>query len=525
MTAFFTASVARHAQQLLPGLLVASAAGQSWKTTETMTNCESTSKSAVNIKKRLTTIGRLALDSETPANPSVPTFFISLVGSRSLTKDDFCHIWRAKGIGDRHARFHQTVESGHFVPSLKPVEEHISEGLFPAIPRLDLAYRVAKYLTNPMDLTKSLWHLDLLSGPLGRSGAISKRRTSQLIDATPDAIETLLLFRSHHAMADGVSLVAAVTELCDEWEDLQAQIKAELKKRRSMTKSLLQKITTWLRKFFWFWTGSMQAWLYQLRLIWNTPNHPFAIVKQKSPPSTGRNVSWCEVTTVDEVKSIASAFGKNVTVNDIWVSCATYAVAQQLQEHKKTFGLTDADHTTINVVIPVHLQGGILLPGQSLGNRIGAFTASVPGEDSTMTAGKRLEQTHQSLHTIKQTPAALLSYLSAHVLGSLPTLWTTPIFRRATANACIAVTNVRNASHKLHIQGMAVETVTGFLPLAPGIPIGVVVQSYAGNMQLSVTAETYAVPDANIFLAWMVEEYQRLLIEAEHMQAKSELKH
>ena len=479
----------------------------------------------MNLKKRLTTIGRLALDSETTANPSVPTFFISLVGPQGLTKDDFCNIWRAKGIGDRHVRFHQTVESGHFVPSLKPVEEYVSEGLFPVLPRLDLAYRIAKYLTNPMDLTKSLWHVDLLSGPLGRSGAISKQRTSQLIEASPDATETLLLFRSHHVMADGVSLVAAVTELCDEWEDLQTQIKAELKKRRSMAKSLLQKFSAWLRKFLWFCAGSMQAWLYQLRLVWNTPIHPFAIVKQRSPTSTGRTVSWCEVTTVDEVKSIATAFGKNVTVNDVWVSCATYAVARQLQEHKMTYGLPEKENTTINVVIPVHLQGGILLPGQSLGNRIGAFAACVPGEDTTMSASKRLEQTHQSLYTIKQTPAALLAYLSAHVLGGLPTSWTTPLFRRATANACIAITNVRNASHKLHVQGMAVETVAGFLPLAPGIPIGVVVQSYAGNMQLSVTAETYAVPDANMFLAWMVEEYQRLLLETEYRLGRSALEH
>lgn len=34
----------------------------------------------------------------------------------------------------------------------------------------------------------------------------------------------------------------------------------------------------------------------------------------------------------------------------------------------------------INVVIPVHLRGGVVLPGESVGNRIGAFVTRCPGE-------------------------------------------------------------------------------------------------------------------------------------------------
>jgi hypothetical protein len=33
------------------------------------------------------------------------------------------------------------------------------------------------------------------------------------------------------------------------------------------------------------------------------------------------------------------------------------------------------DH--INIVVPVHLSGGVLLPGQSIGNFIGAFAARI----------------------------------------------------------------------------------------------------------------------------------------------------
>ena len=35
-------------------------------------------------------------------------------------------------------------------------------------------------------------------------------------------------------------------------------------------------------------------------------------------------------------------------------------------------------------------------------------------------------------------------------------------------------------------------------------------QSYAGGISLSVTAEKWAVPDADSFLLWIMEEYERL---------------
>ena len=58
----------------------------------------------------------------------------------------------------------------------------------------------------------------------------------------------------------------------------------------------------------------------------------------------------------------------------------------------------------------------------------------------------------------------------------------------------------------------------GFLPLPPGIPIGVVVQSYAGTISLSVTSEKWAVPDADKFLRWTLDEYNRLSEEATELE-------
>ena len=82
------------------------------------------------------------------------------------------------------------------------------------------------------------------------------------------------------------------------------------------------------------------------------------------------------------------------------------------------------------------------------------------------------------------------------------------------------VSNSRGHRDKLHINGMAVESAVGFVPLPTGIPCGVVVQSYAGSISLSVTAEQWAVPDADKFLRWMLDEYSKL--HAEVLQLENE---
>jgi diacylglycerol O-acyltransferase / wax synthase len=174
---------------------------------------------------------------------------------------------------------------------------------------------------------------------------------------------------------------------------------------------------------------------------------------------------------------------------------------------------------SMNIVMPVHLYGGVMLPGQSMGNRIGAMIARVPGENQDLTSVDRLGQVHDTLYALKRTPTPLLSYLLVRFTSSisgtfLPSSWTQFLFSKANANAAAVVSNVRGPHTPLHIKGRLVQSVHGFVPLPPGIPIGVVVGSYADNVQLSLSAEPWAVPDGDQFLVYVLEEYQALLEQA-----------
>jgi len=250
----------------------------------------------------------------------------------------------------------------------------------------------------------------------------------------------------------------------------------------------------------------------------------------------GRSISWCDAAPLDEAnritKAISKKMGGKITLNDLFVSCVSAAVVRQLIEHEE-FMAPMAEHArksvvpSINVVVPVHLRGGLIMPGESVGNNIGAFVAQVPGEmkhdavggDTNDCPAERLIRVHRSLSRIKHSPAPVVShYIAKFCSDYLPESWTQSIFTRANANASVVVSNSRGSSKKLHIRGMAIESAAGFLPLPPGIPVGVVVQSYAGYVSISVTAEKWAVPDADKFLGWVLEEYQRLAKEASALE-------
>ena len=152
-----------------------------------------------------------------------------------------------------------------------------------------------------------------------------------------------------------------------------------------------------------------------------------------------------------------------------------------------------------------------LLPDESVGNNIGAFCAVVPGEGD-MEPAERVHRVHSSLLEIKQSPAALLSYAIANIFTRfLPSSWASYAFRRANAGATVVVTNVKGPESPLHYQGRNVESVYGFIPIPPGIPVGVTIMSYQGKICMGLTAESWAVPDGDQFMRWVLEEYRAMI--------------
>jgi hypothetical protein len=328
-------------------------------------------------------------------------------------------------------------------------------------------------------------------------------------------------------------LGAALLDLADEADELREEMHAAVLayRQRRKSKTLWQRFLRLLKLMVWFLVGSLWVFGQQFTLWWNrilSPSPWDKLRKLVSPSKTpARTLSCTAAGTVAQAKQVARVMstkqGVKVTLNDVFVAAVTRALIRQLEHHQQVLeARRDVDEATsssflpspshLTVVLPVHLKGGILLPNDSIGNQIGAVAARVPCGNENTTAADRLHAVHNALATVKQSPAALWSFGAATwATRLLPSSWVASLFRRAAAGASVVVTNVRGPDRILHYQGRPVETIQGFLPLPPGIPVGVTVNSYNGQVQLGLTAETWAVPNGDQFLAWVLEEYLEMV--------------
>jgi len=593
---------------------------------------ETTSTTPITIKRKMTNVGRFSLLSETSTNPSIPVLVLCLKEQQQqgsevpplLSSKEFIQLYQRQKIDEKHERFHSVLESDpyhhgsssstssassprHFVvinPSSSSSTTTTSDDkgredeksmvssrvhdmvVYPQVYRNELKTLIHEAVLKPMDLTQGLWEAWIGSGgTIGQSGAIPKTTTTATTTTTKDVVdenvdndvdekmvESLLLFRAHHCLADGVSLATVFADLMDEGEEFRTRIEQQVRAYKEQRKQQKKKLSWWKRwlkslqffLYFWCW-GTIRAISYQLYLylysLFIAPPNPWKLLQQhhhqqqqSTTPTTTRTLSWVEIASVDDVKKVADYFTKRrhdqkskkqrqkMTVNDIFCSCITGAIVKLMNHHRQREELRLSLHPTpkdswwrntssmnpllhlslpyLNLVIPVHMTGGILLPGSPLGNKIGAMVNQVPGEVIVNRPSDRLYAIHETLWNRKQTPAAILSYLVADVMGGTIGSWLGPrvtswFFSKAHGNASVVVTNVRGPDHVGHFGGRTVETTLGFLPLPPGIPIGVVVMSYNQKMTLTVMAESWAVPDADQFLSWIVEEYEELAREAQ----------
>lgn len=530
-------------RQLFSSLLLPAAAIAASRVVSTTTEKDVTPRrtNTVSLKTRMTSIGHFSLKTETSTHPSVPTFFLALsnpnsssLWNSSMTTEEFERLWKKRQMPIKHPRFHHKVSDseGYFEAIEEKLSDHVTETLHMQVYRLDLKRRIENLVSSVMDVKKKLWEVQISNGDLGSSGAISKLKIKDILKSGAcNNTETILLFRSHHSLGDAVSLVAALSDLLDEADDIQASIKMELKRRRDLKASLtiLQKLIFFLKRILWFLFGSIKAFASQAYLQLSTRKNPFLAALNMSEEEArkifpGRSVSWSDVASVDEVREVGKLLGE-ATINDVFVSCVSKAISRQLAEHRRISLLETRINSqkSINVVIPVHLAGGILPPSRGIGNFIGAFVAGVPCDLPNESSSKRLKYIHSTLLASKSSPAPLLGYLLAKFVSKfLPERVAVKVFRASSANAAVAITNSRGFENKVHIGGRTVESMTGFLPLPPGLPVGVVIGSYAGDITLSVNAEKWAVPDTDKFLSWIVDEYRTLRHEASILKMKQE---
>jgi len=462
----------------------------------------------------MTSVGKFALLSQSERNPSIISFFIALTNTdEGMDIEEFEQLWSE--VMKKHDRFRFRVrEDGKcFEEAHKSIREYTSEVPHPQNP-IEFKARINSFLTCPMDVKKQGWEVSLSSGPIGASGAILD---SEELMQQGYKSETVALFRVHHVLCDGLSLSAAVKDAADEKDQLDKTMVDALDKYKKNSKKVGM-VLRLVGLVVYYVFGSMFAASHQLRNMLTSTNPFDVFIKDAGEEDNERSLSWKCLTTVDDAKSVTRSVSKQIKLNDLFVALLSSALERRYQELKDDDSYASKSTYSgkcpsyVNVVVPVHLTGSIL-PGQPIGNKIGAFVSSIPifqeSQKKRSVSISRLRKVSKilSLHKLSTAPqmswfiTALISKLGFESIAK-------DAIMRFNCKAVGIVSNVHGFPYEIHWKGRPIKMLGAFLPLPPNVPIGIVATSYDGNIILVVEADKRVVPDADRFLEYMLEEYQ-----------------
>ena len=379
-----------------------------------------------------------------------------------------------------------------------------------------LKERIEHMLSTQLDLKTKLWEVQLSCGDIGTSGAISLENVNNKRAVTlMEERETLALFRIHHALCDGVSTSTVIAEASDEADRLTKLSQSEIANRSTQMmnagkseKPILEIIFRW---FLFYVLGSIHA---ISLLLWRimVSSNPFDKIIIKDGFRHERGVAWRTVAPLPEMKQVAKSVSASATLNDLTVSMVAYAIESQLKEHVNQGVMKCSDFKKgFNIVIPVHLTGGVLRPGDHLGNKIGAFVTNIPKKKKDTSSRQRVLIISKCLKEGRSSPAPFIAWNLAKFFSDYTPDWCSQYaMKTGNAKSVAVVSNVRGFPFRVHWLGRKIEKIFAFIPLPSGIPIGVLIHSYDGVVSLSVHAERRAVPDTEHFIDLMIEEYDRI---------------
>jgi hypothetical protein len=326
------------------------------------------------------------------------------------------------------------------------LSQHVEHVTLPSSDDAALRDFVGGAVSSLLDRAQPLWHLYVVDRP---------------------SRGTTLVFRIHHAIADGFALLGILLSLCDDRDDSRHGPPAIPRRAGIATTAAFTK---------------------SLARITALPADPHT--ELKGPLSPRKNVAWSAPIALDDVKTVAHAC--SATVNDVLVAIAAGAIGRYLARRGR-----DVDGLEIHAMLPVDLRGGAA--PTDLGNRFGLFILGLPV--GIRESFSRIKAVKQRMDLLKQTPEAVVTHALLRVLGRAPRpvealgVW---FFGQKSS---MVLTNVPGPRTQLRLGGIPVSRIMFWVPQAGRMGLGISIFSYAGSVTIGVMADAGLVPDPNALVA------------------------
>lgn len=352
------------------------------------------------------------------------------------------------------------VEEPGFDPA-RHMETHRLSTLYEEDP---LAAHAARWLAAPLDLSRPLWRLQLVTGLPGDSFA--------------------LLLKLHHALTDGTGAVAVALGLLDEVPALgRTPVRSpDPVKRNSFVDKLLGNSLAQASETVGKAAESAGIAGSVLRAARPYPVSPIATAN-----STSRELGFAILDTAD-VRQIRAAHGG--TTNDVMLAVLAGALRTWMRNRGRR-----PENGPLRALVPVSVRARET-EGRG-GNLLSGYLSDLPVElDDPV---ERLRAVRRSMDRNKAAGpvrgAGALPVLAGRVPAGVHKLAARFAGHAAPLLFDTVVTNVPLPGIPLALDGAKLRQVYPFVPLAPHHSVGVAISSYRKSIHIGLQANGDAVAD------------------------------
>ena len=441
-------------------------------------------------------VDRAWLEMDEPGNPMVIGALIRLDGPVDAAEFQKTLVDRLL----RQPRFAQRVVRIHGTPCWIRDDDmdfryHVQVRRLPAR-NYELQLRKAVSLESSRDLDggRPLWRLFLFPQP---DGPIT------------------VLFRVHHAVADGVALVTLLLDSAD--ANLPRSMKRSHAVRGRSPRAgplgglidLLDGCNTgllrlraaagWLANAATARRGLRKGWasMKAARRVLSLPDDIPPPLRR--PLSGRRDVTWACDIPFAPLRQAARQL--EVSVNDLFMTI----LAGALGRHLRRQGMRIDGEQSLRVSIPVNLRAG---RGRELGNRFGLVLLDLPVGVEDFSG--RLRLVSERMARLKASVEARVPLLGLAAAGHLPVPLESRLVCLIGAKSAAVVSNLPGPHRHVRIAGACMRSLAFWPPQAGGIGLGVSFFTYAGTLSVGLSADRGRVPNPQLLLDAIGEEMAAL---------------
>jgi WS/DGAT/MGAT family acyltransferase len=376
------------------------------------------------------------------------------------------------------------------VPGLD-LEDHIRTVRLPGpAGRRELEDFVGAQVSVPLDPDRPLWLLHVVENYAG-GGAV--------------------VYRMHHAVADGFALVRVLLSLTDSTADEPPPL-APPRQRAAATRALPRMAHE-----------AIETLLHPQRLLQladpRPPLHAAATAADDAvalgklvllPPDretvlrghveVTKATAWTDPVPLHRVKDLGHRSG--ASVNDVLLAAVagglrTYLVRRHSAVHD------------LRAIVPFNLRPLDQPLPADLGNRFGLVYLNLPV--TVADRDERLREMTRRMQAIKSSPEGPVSYGILQLIGSAPAAIEQLAIDVFASKGTAVMTNVPGPTQPVVLAGRRLLGSIGWGPTSGDLALGVAIFSYAGEVVVGFCADTGLVPDVRQMRADFVAELDALL--------------